>query len=354
MNEAVRAMEWLASRLTPLDMGLILIAGLLLAVSFFLFRSESDRARARIFRLLNLMVIAFVIGYHLVASSLADSWVLRLASVLAVIYLAYLSMLVSAWFVRRRFGRERTIGDERQIIETYHSRLLTLVIGTVIGLVALVAIVRILGFTSLLEAGGVLGVIGVMLAITQAAWAPDIISGLIILNSSLVEEGDVVQFDDPAELPMVVFKTKLFHTELLNLANNHRIMLRNAHLRDRMIHNLSKFASARGLRELLRFRIGYEVPPDRVEAFFEGVARKAAESGDIGLEPEQPVEVRVLDTGDHAVEWGVYYYTKQVRDLLQIRQQMRAQILRESLNAGLSLATPLRVALVREMEESEP
>jgi len=54
---------------------------------------------------------------------------------------------------------------------------------------------------------------------------------------------------------------------------------------------------------------------------------------------------RVLDAGDHAVEWGVYYYTKQVRHLLQVRQQMRELILRQARKAGLSLATPLRVAV---------
>ncbi len=346
MSEAAQALHWLAGQLTLLDRILLGLAALLFLASFRLFRGEGERHKARVFRILNLMVAGFVLGYHLVGPSLADSWVLRLASVLAVVYLAYLAMLVSAWLIRRRFGRERMVGDERQVVETYHSRLLTLVAGTVIAVVALVAVVRILGFTSLLEAGGVLGVLGVMLAVTQAAWAPDIIAGLIILNSSLVEEGDVIQLEDRPDLPLVVFKTKLFHTELLNLVNNHRIMLGNARLRERMIHNLSKFASARGLRELLRFRIGYDEPPERVHAFFERVAAAAREDSELGIEPEQPLEVRVLEAGDHAVEWGVYYYTKQVRHLLRIRQQMRELILRRAREEGLSLATPLRVEMV--------
>ena len=66
----------------------------------------------------------------------------------------------------------------------------------------LIACVRILGFDSLLEAGGLLGVMGVFLALTQASWAPDIISGLVILNSRMVEEGDVLQLGDD-ESPLI-------------------------------------------------------------------------------------------------------------------------------------------------------
>jgi len=65
----------------------------------------------------------------------------------------------------------------------------------------------------------------------------------------------------------------MFHTEILNLVNNHRVMLKNARLREFTIQNLSKFASAKGLREQLSFKIGYDISPEKVRKMF-----KAAEA----------------------------------------------------------------------------
>ena len=178
-------------------------------------------------------------------------------------------------------------------------------------------------------------------ALTQGAWAPDIIAGLIILNSTLFEEGDVVEFDrGPGGVLGVIFKTKLFHTEILNLTNNHRVMLPNSVLRNAVVHNLSKFASARGLRERLVFNIGYDVTPEQVRRMFNSAFETASQNPSIRLETQHPIEVRVMDTGDDAVLWAVYYYTKHVNDLLQTRYLFRESILDASIEHKIALRTP--------------
>ncbi|MDF1644193.1 MAG: hypothetical protein P1U80_08415 [Pseudomonadales bacterium] len=53
------------------------------------------------------------------------------------------------------------------------------------------------------------------LVLAQAAWASDVFR-------TLKEES----------ILGTVLKTRVFHSELLNLANNHRMMIRNAKLRD--------------------------------------------------------------------------------------------------------------------------
>jgi small-conductance mechanosensitive channel len=213
-----------------------------------------------------------------------------------------------------------------------------------VSVIALIAIVRILGFTSLLEAGGVIGFIGVLLALTQGAWAPDIISGLVILNSQLVEEGDVIEANDGSnKLLGAVYKTKVFHTELLDMVNNHRIMIQNARLRAMTIHNLSKFASAKGLREALHLKIGYAVPEQQVRAMVSEAFLDLQESGVQEIEFQHEPLIRVTDAGDYAIEWTLYYYTKQVRSLLQTRQTVLLAITNAARQAGISLATPLMV-----------
>jgi small-conductance mechanosensitive channel len=199
-----------------------------------------------------------------------------------------------------------------------------------------------LGFDSVLEAGGVIGIIGVFLALTSSIWAPDIFHGLIILNSDMFSEGDVIQFKDGSD-PVygLVYKTKVFHTVILNIVNNHRVMIRNAKLRDFTVHNLSKFASARGLRENLSFKIGYDVSADQVKELFETVYEKAKEDTGIALEEQYDLEYGVKDTGDHAVEWVLYYYTKEVEKLMLTRQRLLQLMLETSIKKGISLATPI-------------
>jgi small-conductance mechanosensitive channel len=190
-----------------------------------------------------------------------------------------------------------------------------------------------------LEAGGVIGFIGVFLALTQAAWAPDMFSGLIILNSKMVEVGDVIELNEGDNSLGVVYKTKVFHTELLNLINNHRIMIKNSKLREYTIHNLSKFASAKGLRERISFNIDYAVSEQKVRELFNTAYDRVMNDTKIAIEPH-PLEIGVNNTGDYAVEWCVYYYTKDVKNIMKTRQQFREVTLTLSKEMGISLATP--------------
>lgn len=266
---------------------------------------------------------------------------LKLVSIWVIIYLSYLVKQILSYWVRKKYGKLRDINGEKKSIETYTSRLLSLLTGVVVFVIALVSIINMLEFNSLLQAGGVVGIIGVFLALTQNSWAPDIISGLIFLNNGMIEEGDVIELDDNGIIIGVVYKTKMFHTEILNLVNNHRIMLKNAKLREFTIQNLSKFASAKGLREKLIFKIGYDVSPDKVRQMFSAAEEKINNDPGINSGEKLSFEIGVSETGDHAIEWAVYYYTKDVKSLIKNRQLMREYILETAEEFNLSLATPV-------------
>jgi small-conductance mechanosensitive channel len=336
------------AHLSPLNLGLMSVNLLLLLFSRIIVQrlsseeSSSGSVRLHLFRAVNLVVLLFVL-FHSIFLPFADrSWITRLLALLVLGYLAYLCFHLLSFWIKKRFGREREVEGGRVQTVTYHARLLSLLSGIFILILVLVAAIRILGFESLLEAGGVIGLIGVFLALTQGSWAPDIISGLVILNSRMLEEGDVVQMTEGGEtLVGVVYKTKVFHTEMLNLVNNHRIMFKNSRLRDLTIHNLSKFASARGLRERLLFKIAYQVPADRVRAMFQEAFERALTQERLAIEEQSPLEIRVNQVGDFAVEWSIFYYTKTVRDLLKTRQLFLEVILKTAIERDISLATPM-------------
>lgn len=295
-------------------------------------------ARISTMRVLNFLVVLAIILKHTLLKS--ATWVPAITQCLIVIYFAVLATQVTNYFIRQRFGKQSTQKDKTVISDTYSSRALSLLFTILITLLAIVTCLRVVGLDSWLEAGGALGIMGLILAMTQASWAPDIISGLIILNSRLCEEGDVIRFNMDGKLVVAsVFKTKFFHTECLDLSNNHRIMIRNTKLRDYGIENLSRFASARGLREVLFFNIDYQHDQEEVTAMFNRAFAEIDKAESMREEQFEP-EIRVHETGDYAVMWAVYYYTKEVRQVLAIRQLFRSYILAEATRSNISLATP--------------
>lgn len=302
--------------------------------------------RVNVLRVLNLAILAAVC-YNAIYSGGGEGqdddskgFAIKLISILVILYLAYLASNIASYVMRRRYGKTTQSSEGVQVSDTYHSRMLTLVVSTFIAIVALIAVIRIAGFSSLLEAGGVIGFVGVFLALTQAAWAPDIISGLVLLNSDMVSEGDLIELGDSNPMLARVFKTKIFHTVLIDIVNNHRIMVSNSKLRDQTIHSLSKFASAKGLREKLTFKIGYDVSSDHVKKMFNEAFDSIATDDNNMIDNSHPLEIRVLETGDHAVEWGIFYYIKEVGGIVAVRQRFLEEILEASHRHSISLSTP--------------
>jgi hypothetical protein len=116
-------------------------------------------------------------------------------------------------------------------------------------------------------------------------------------------------------------------------------MVRNAKLRDYGLQNLSRFASAKGLRERMLFNIDYKHSKEEVTAMI-GRAFERSDKNESMREEQYAPEVMVRDTGDYAVTWAVYYYIKDVKSLIRIKQTFTEYILAESIRSGISLSTP--------------
>ena len=352
--EAVQnAFTWL-STLSAVDYAIVVIAMLFWVfapeiVQYFR-ASQSDlqqENRRRVIR-----AVAMYGIYFYVKNLFPDHqshWVFTAINFLAIAYLGYLTLKIADYYILLRVGKQREVGGKLTLTETYSSRLLSIIARMVIFIVVLVAEIRLLGFQSLLETGGAIGVIGVFLALTQSVWAPDIFSGLIILNSEMLEEDDVVEVSGAGILG-VVFKTKMFHTEILNLVNNHRVMIKNSKLRDYVIHNLSRFASAKGLREGLSFNIGYDAHEEQVREMFRRAYTEAIETKKLPIEGQYEPEIFVENCGDFAVEWRIFYYVKDVKQILRIRKEFNEIVLKESRRDKIALATPALYQRYPEMQ----
>ncbi len=319
-------------------------------------RPEKIRSFSRkvmIFRALNLLIILAYGYFRFFQDKQNKTLLIHVIAVLAIIYFSYLAMHIVHGFLVRYYGKEHENNGVKHFSPTYQTRLLSIFSSLFIAIIALISVIRLLGFDSILEAGGVIGIIGVFLALTSSIWAPDIFHGLIILNSDMLTEGDVIQFKDNETIYGLVYKTKVFHTVILNIPNNHRIMIRNSRLRDFTVHNLSKFASARGLRESLSFKLSYNTPVEAVEDLFSSVYEAAKADNSIFIEDQYDLEYGVKETGDHAVEWVFYYYTKEVGKLLLTRQRLLQLMLERSVDKGISLSTPFTISSISHSDTPE-
>lgn len=309
------------------------------------------KTRIQIFRAFNLAIIVAFSYYHLGLPVSEKGVGFKILAIIVILYFSYLFIHILTLYIHDRYGKSKIIDDKKVVIETYHSRMISIVANSLLVLVLMIAIIRILGFDSWLEAGGIIGVLGVILALTQNVWAPDLFSGLILLNSNIVESGDVIEMENRNEIDLaIIYKVRLFHTELLNLVNNHRLMIRNEKLRNLTINNLSKFASAKGLRERICFKVSYEESINEVKNMFGSAFKNLIKKGNKSIDSAHGIEVSTTNAGDYAVEYTVFYYTKDIKKLLITRHVLIEEILLEANRRNILLSTPAMINAAIEKE----
>ena len=101
----------------------------------------------------------------------------------------------SSW-AKKRFGAEKVIDGKVEILASYYSRLTGLLFSIVVSITVIYSIIKIWDMNSLLETTGFLGVIAAFLVFTNPIWLPDLYFGLVILNSDMFGDGDVIRFEN--------------------------------------------------------------------------------------------------------------------------------------------------------------
>jgi len=275
-------------------------------------------------------------------------------------YLIFLTALYGVLFfsftdyIRRRYGRVYSYNTwaakdgkysevkKTERVDTYKSRTYIVVAKVLLTILFVTFAIDIVGDNKIYQASAAVAFLALLVGFSQSAWIPDLVNGLIILQSEMYKEGDILRIKDSGEIMTgEVFKIKYFNTELLNLIDNHRVTIRNSKMRDYTIHNLSRYASSFGLRQKLTFKIGYEVDERKVKSMFKDAFDQVLLNETIEIEADRDPEFRIEDAGDHAVEWCVYYDTKREKKVLRTRQSIIELVLSTSKEHDISLATPI-------------
>jgi len=279
----------------------------------------------------------------------------KIALTLISFYTIKMFLHVVSHFIRQKFGHQKIIDSKNVNIENYSTRVVNILTTSVVLFINLIIVINIWGFNSLLETTGLIGLILGFFALTSSIWGPDLFHGLVLLNSNMVEDGDILEFDGEH---YIVYKTSFLETVLLNVASNHRTRIRNSNLSNIKIDNLTKLAHSQGLRETIIYKIGYpnlnlqdyHRHEEQVYMMMEDAFRECTESENININENKPFEIFLTETADYSLNYSVSFYlskvkktkfTYQARELLRTKFQVNRIILKNAIKYGISLSTPI-------------
>lgn len=373
MPELSRA-EWTTHLLIfSVNIGLLVFARPILNI---VGANRNNETTLKIFRYLNVLILilhALDLSF-LSISTRYENYFIKVGYSLAAIYATIFLYSLLCFLSRKRFGFEKTIDSKKVFLDTYSSRLIDLLFLIIMVLTAIYTLIKIWGADSMLETTGIFGIVAAFLAFTSNMWAPDIISGLIILNTQILEDGDVVVVGGTSN-ECIINKISLVYVVLYDVRTNHRTLIRNSEFIKHKIENLSRMASRDGLRHALVYKIGYpdfsgldlEARREKLEAFktridrlFSSVFTTCCEDKRLKINRDKTFEWALTEAGDSALEYTLWVYLERVPDTkvtATIRKHLSGTMFLvneavyfESVMESINLATPAlnRVNLVVE------
>lgn len=368
----MQTFQWWIPQLTHTEW---LIHGTIFAINLALFlfakpilsTLDSGRehdSRTRILRGLNIFVMLLQALDLILLRMTSDyqHYFIKAGLSLMAVYSGLLIYSIGCYFSRKKFGTEKELDQQRVFLETYSSRLVEIVLLAVIAFSTIYALIIIWGFDSLLETTGIIGIFVAFLAFTSNIWAPDLISGLIILNTQMLEDGDVVVIDGyPDEY--IISKVTFIYILLYDIRNNHRTLIRNSRFIQSKIDNLSRIASTDGIRKKLVYNIGYPDlagVEDRLEAYeqfriridrmFRRAFEIACENEKIHINKNKPFEWSLTNTGNFALEYSLWFYLERIpntkvtatvrKHLMRTIYGINEYVFTSSVTEGIDLSTP--------------
>jgi len=326
---------------------------------------QKKATKVKIFQGLNLLVIVFhvidfalrgsVDGYH--------GYFVKLGISLMIIYGGVFLYSLAGTLSRKRFGVTRKLEGKDIYVESYNSRMVSIVLLAIIVITVIYALIKIWEADSLLETTGIFGFFIAFLAFTSGIWAPDIVSGLIILNSDILTDGDVVVIDGHED-EFIIARVTLIYVVLYDVRNNHRTLLRNTRFIESRIDNLSRIASSEGIRQTYKYNIGYPTfSPDleiretefaafqeQIDDMFSKAFEACKDNENIKINQNKSFDWALTNAGDYALEYTLWIYLDRIpntkvtstvrRHLMGTMFKVNEAVFKASVITGVDLSTP--------------
>lgn len=328
---------------------------------------KDNETKISIFRTLNaLVLILHALDLTLLSLDKSyENYFIRLGLSLMTVYAGLFTYSLCCYLSRKRFGIKKTLDGSSMYLDSYSSRLVDILLLVVLALTTIYTLIKIWGADSMLETTGIFGIVFAFLAFTSNIWAPDIISGLIILNTEMLVDGDVVLVDGHPD-EYIISKVTLIYVILYDVQNNHRTLIRNNQFIRNKIDNLSRIASTDGIRQALKYKIGYPAIKgqtkegrkkqflnfkDQVDRMFSLAEQNCSNKPGITINHGSSFEWAMTSAGDYALEYTLWIYLGRIpntkitakirKHLMGTIHKVNEAVYYASIVEGVDLSTPV-------------
>ncbi len=299
----------------------------------------SDRKNADIeMRLMALRAITILLFLLYFIGLLLPDLLQKVGKTAITLLIGYLVSHFLHVVLLHRFGRVREIDGEVILSESYQSEVFHLLAVSTVAITALVALINIWDLTSWLKTTSALGALLIIAFSTKDVWAPDNINGLILLYNDTIQSGSIVRCNELQILGVVV-QISLTQTTIRDLRQRHLILIPNSKFRNSKLEILNSSPN-KSLTQFIDFNLAYGLESAKVVEFFKAVWKEACVHQS-AINPDVKCRVVVLNNGDHAVTWRVFFGVRHIYKTLSAEFAFNRAAYDLSLKWGIGLNTPV-------------
>jgi len=255
-----------------------------------------------------------------------------------LVLIAYVMNQIIDYWAIKKYGRIKQVDEKEIHSDTYTSETVSLIGSFLLLVISVLTTLNIWGLESWLQTTSVLGGILVMVFFTKEYWIGDMISGLIILYNDQLQPGSVIRIKE-LDVLGVVLQVNLTQTVVRDLTQRHEIVIPNIKIRSSSVEILSNSPKS-GLSDYVEFKIGYGLDIERVEDFIQRIWKDSCEI-ESAINEEAKPRITIVENGDHAVTWRLYFNISNIFKLLEARNTIHRVAYRCSSEEGIGLNTPL-------------
>lgn len=323
-------------------------------------------------KLLRAALVAFMVFQvldvilHNTMESYYDRLMLKISGSILVLVLGVLAFNYATRLFQQRFGTSQSFDGKQMTATSYNSRMASLIFLCFLLIFAGYALIEIWDMDSVVQRTGFVGIVAAVVAFTAPIWMPELLHGLLLLQSSMTEEGHTVTFSSGSHL-YIIDRLTPFSVVLLDVDGNHRVIMKNSELMNQRIANLTMRASVEGVREHLEFSVRYpDLRKDEgaVAAMFkqldkavEDAFARAATDDHIMINRSVPFTWALVKSDDYALRFRFFYHlaplpetklTAKIRAHIEGTKIRLQRILYEEASAhGLDFASPALLAIAQ-------
>jgi len=177
--------------------------------------------------------------------------------------------------------------------------------------------------------------VGAMLSLGANSVVSNMLAGLFVIYRRSTSIGDRIQIGDHVG---DVVQIKLMETHLKSIKNE-LISIPNAQLMNSDVVNFSKQTDGNGLLLYTTVGIGYEEPPEKVEAMLIEAARRTK-----GLKSRPEPFVLWTALADYAINYQINAYTTRGNSIPKIKSDLHRNIVTVFNENGVQIMTPSYMA----------